>query len=141
MEETLRKYFPYWLEVCSKTLEQNCISEGVDTNKKILLVFEGVDHLVDFKEDDVMPSFWLPTIFPKNIKIITTASTGSKAAKQLANKAECIIDYKCPLEIKEELFLSLPTKIVTHIKGLNPSLEYLNLLKSFLKNPKFLKHF
>lgn len=96
----MRKYFPYWLEVCSKTLEQNCISEGVDLNKKILLIFEGVDHLVDSKGDDVMPSFWLPSIFPKNLKIITTATTGSKAAKQLGKKADCIIDYKCPLEIK-----------------------------------------
>ena len=46
-----------------------------------------MDHLVDLKGDTVTPGFWLPTIFPKNIKVITTATTGSKSAKQLMKKA------------------------------------------------------
>lgn len=47
-----------------------------------------------------MPSFWLPSIFPKNIKVIITATTGSKAAKQLMKKAGDVIDYKCPVDVK-----------------------------------------
>ncbi len=45
----------------------------------LIIVIEGVDKVVDNKSQQVSPSFWLPNVNLKNIKIIYTAQTNSTA--------------------------------------------------------------
>jgi hypothetical protein len=45
---------------------------------KIILVFEGIDYFTDRnngKEGNI--AFWLPKLFPKNVKVIVTADRES----------------------------------------------------------------
>ncbi len=49
---------------------------------KIILVFEGIDYFLDRnsgKEGNI--AFWLPKIFPKNVKVIVTADRESESMK------------------------------------------------------------
>ena len=56
---------------------------------KIILVFEGIDYFLDKnngREGNI--AFWLPRIFPKNVKVIVTADRDSESMKYF-NKLEC----------------------------------------------------
>jgi hypothetical protein len=46
---------------------------------QIIIIIEGVDKVVDARNQIVRPSFWLPDVSLKNIKIILTAQNGSNA--------------------------------------------------------------
>ena len=81
LEEKIRKNFNYWLELCSQKADSSVIYDG-----KVVLIIEGLESFKDFDtgiESNI--KFWLPKYFPKNIKVITTASKGSKSYNYLKN--------------------------------------------------------
>jgi len=51
-----------------------------DEKLKIVIVIEGVDKVVDANGNLVRPSFWLPDIHLRNIKIIYTVHASSTSA-------------------------------------------------------------
>jgi len=78
----LRKYFSYWLDVCNQRIENQAIKNLDVMYNKIILVFEGIDYFLDRnsgKEGNI--AFWLPKIFPKNVKVIVTADRESESMK------------------------------------------------------------
>ena len=88
-EEKLRKYFSYWLDVCSERIEQQAIKNLDVQYNKIILVFEGIDYFLDRnsgKEGNI--AFWLPQYFPKNVKVIVTADRESESMKYF-DKLDC----------------------------------------------------
>ncbi len=46
---------------------------------QVVIIIEGVDKVVDNKNQNVRPSFWLPDVNLKNLKIILTSQTGDKS--------------------------------------------------------------
>ena len=54
-----------------------------EEKKQIIIIIEGVDKVVDNKNQSVRPSFWLPDVNLKNIKIILTTEKGSTATESL----------------------------------------------------------
>lgn len=92
MEEKLRRYFAYWLELSNKELDQQIVKDAKIIYDKVILIFEGIDH---FREQNDLYSeanvaFWLPRIFPKRIKVIVTAE-GSSAAMTHFKTLNCQI--------------------------------------------------
>lgn len=47
LEEKLRRYFAYWLELCNKELETQIQRDAKNIYDKIILIFEGIDHFTD----------------------------------------------------------------------------------------------
>jgi len=81
LEEKIRKNFSYWLDLCSKKAAKSVVYDG-----KIIIVLEGLEYFKDFetkKESNI--KFWLPKAFPKNVRIIVTASKSSKSYEHLRN--------------------------------------------------------
>lgn len=81
-EEKLRKYFSYWLDVCNQRIENQAIKNLDVLYNKIILVFEGIDCFQDRsngKEGNI--AFWLPKLFPKNVKVIVSANRESESMK------------------------------------------------------------
>lgn len=88
-DEKLRKYFAYWLDVCNQRIENQAIKNLDVLYNKIILVFEGIDYFLDKnngREGNI--AFWLPRVFPKNVKVIVTADRDSESMKYF-NKLEC----------------------------------------------------
>ena len=88
-DEKLRKYFAYWLDVCNQRIENQAIKNLDILYNKIILVFEGIDYFLDKnngREGNI--AFWLPRVFPKNVKVIVTADRDSESMKYF-NKLEC----------------------------------------------------
>lgn len=79
-EEKLRKYFPYWMEICSKTLRKQALEQGKNPSRKIVLVFPSIDLLTNSKDEPLLPGFWLPETFPFNVRVILSATRDSQAA-------------------------------------------------------------
>ena len=88
-DEKLRKYFAYWLDVCDQRIENQAIKNLDIHYNKIILVFEGIDYFLDKnngREGNI--AFWLPKIFPKNVKVIVTADKDSESMKYFS-KLDC----------------------------------------------------
>ena len=69
-----------------------------------MIVIEGVDRFIDSengKEANI--AFWLPEYFPKNIKMIVTASKSSDAIEHLEKNNCEIVDIEPCKEIAEAL--------------------------------------
>ena len=47
LEEKLRKYFGYWLDVCDSFLKNQIIRGSKIVYDKVILIIEGIDHFVD----------------------------------------------------------------------------------------------
>jgi hypothetical protein len=92
LEEKIRKYFAYWLDICSSEIQkQQVIYCSQDIYSKIVIVIEGVDKFTDFetgKEANI--AFWLPEFFPKNVKVICTVDENSESLEYFQKK-ECKI--------------------------------------------------
>ncbi|CAK89279.1 unnamed protein product (macronuclear) [Paramecium tetraurelia] len=89
LEEKLRRFFQYWLEICSRQLDQQIINGAPIIYDKVILVFEGIDNfreLLDMHREANV-NFWLPKYFPTNIKVIVTAERQSASMKLL--KPDC----------------------------------------------------
>lgn len=50
---------------------------------QFVIIIEGVDKVVDSKNQAVGPSFWLPDLNLKNIKIILTSESSSSTVEML----------------------------------------------------------
>ncbi|CAD8209657.1 unnamed protein product [Paramecium pentaurelia] len=89
LEEKLRRYFQYWLEICSRQLEQQIINGAPIIYDKVILVFEGIDNFREILDmhREANVNFWLPKYFPSNIKVIVTAERQSASMKLL--KPDC----------------------------------------------------
>ncbi|CAD8212015.1 unnamed protein product [Paramecium pentaurelia] len=89
LEEKLRRYFQYWLEICSRQLEQQIINGAKIIYDKVILVFEGIDNFREILDmhREANVNFWLPKYFPTNIKVIVTAERQSASMKLL--KPDC----------------------------------------------------
>ena len=48
-EEKLRRFFPYWMEVCSKALHKKRLDEGKSRSKKIIIVVSDIDTFANDK--------------------------------------------------------------------------------------------
>lgn len=82
LEEKLRVYFQYWLNVCSNSLTKQVLDDKQDTYDKIILVIEGIDKFIDQQTNsEALVSYWLPKFFPNRIRVIVTADQGSEALK------------------------------------------------------------
>lgn len=82
LEEKLRVYFQYWLNVCSNSLTKQVLDDKQDTYDKIILVIEGTDKFIDQQTNsEALVSYWLPKFFPNRIRVIVTADQGSEALK------------------------------------------------------------
>ena len=55
-------------------MEKEYLSYVESEKPKIVIIIEGIDKVVDSQNQLVRPSFWLPDVDLKNIKIILTAS-------------------------------------------------------------------
>ncbi|CAK69854.1 unnamed protein product (macronuclear) [Paramecium tetraurelia] len=96
VEEKLRRYFHYWLEICSRELEQQFLNGAKVIYDKVILIFEGIDNFRDMLDvhREANVSFWLPKYFPKNIKVIVTAEKNSNSMRIL--KPSChVIPITC----------------------------------------------
>ncbi|CAD8161669.1 unnamed protein product [Paramecium pentaurelia] len=96
VEEKLRRYFHYWLEICSRELEQQFLNGAKIIYDKVILIFEGIDNFRDMLDvhREANVSFWLPKYFPKNIKVIVTAEKNSNSMRIL--KPSChVIPITC----------------------------------------------
>jgi hypothetical protein len=96
LEENIRKFFAYWLDICSAEVEKQLVIYcAQEIYHKIVIIIEGVDQFIDSetgKEANI--AFWLPETFPKNVKVIVTASKGSESLEHL-EKTKCeIVDVK-----------------------------------------------
>ncbi|CAD8174304.1 unnamed protein product [Paramecium pentaurelia] len=89
LEEKLRRYFQYWLEICSRQLEQQIINGAEIIYDKVILVFEGIDNFREILDmhREANVNFWLPKYFPTNIKVIVTAERQSSSMRLL--KPDC----------------------------------------------------
>jgi hypothetical protein len=61
--------------VCNQRIENQAIKNLDVLYNKIILVFEGIDCFQDRnngKEGNI--AFWLPKLFPKNVKVIVSAN-------------------------------------------------------------------
>jgi hypothetical protein len=101
LEEKLRKYFLYWLDVCSRRMENEVSFDG-----NVIVVIEGIDSFNEpefhqFKEAHL--KFWLPKTLPNRIRFIVTAD-----AKSLANKYLHRIGCE-KIKIKSE------KKVISHV--------------------------
>ncbi|CAD8176209.1 unnamed protein product [Paramecium pentaurelia] len=106
LEEKLRKYFAYWLDICNSHIENQILKEAKTLYNRVILIFEGVNHFVDQgngipKEANV--SFWLPQFFPSRIKVILTASKNSGAMQYLQKINAQIIQIKVEPKIIEKM--------------------------------------
>lgn len=95
-EERVRRYFPYWLETASSVIERRYIGYEESEKKKVVIVIEGADRVVDGKGVGVVPTFWLPQILPKNVRLILTAAPDSAGCKILLPLASCHMPYHLP---------------------------------------------
>lgn len=78
---------------------------------KVVLVIEGLESFKDFDtgtESNI--KFWLPKIFPKNIKVITTAAKGSKSYKYLKNIGCKIIELRADPQMLANKIEALQTR-------------------------------
>lgn len=74
---------------------------------KVVIIIQGVDKVVDNKNQNVRPSFWLPDVNLKNLKIILTSQSGSSSIDCLlpiiSKKIEYIISSAKVKTIKQKL--------------------------------------
>ena len=106
LEEKIRKNFNYWLELCSQKADNSVVYDG-----KVVLIIEGLESFKDFDtgtESNI--KFWLPKIFPKNIKVITTAAKGSKSYKYLKNIGCKIIELRADPQMLANKITALETR-------------------------------
>lgn len=81
LDEKLRKYFHYWLDICSKKIEQNVVYDS-----KVIIVIEGIENFIDRDtRNESSLKFWLPKNFPRKVRFIVTAEPESKSAEYLRN--------------------------------------------------------
>lgn len=74
VEEKLRKYFYYWLDVCSRKIKKNVLYDA-----NVIIVLEGIDLFVDSETgEEPSTKFWLPKTFPERIKCIVTVNPNSR---------------------------------------------------------------
>ncbi|CAD8127534.1 unnamed protein product [Paramecium sonneborni] len=127
LEEKLRTYFQYWLEICSRQLKQQIINGSPIVYDRIILIFEGIDNFRDILDmhKEVNVNFWLPKYFPSNIKVIVTANKQSTSIKLL--KPDC---YEVPIESDKTVF----KQIVNHHLAKNLFIQNINhLLDIFIQ--------
>lgn len=72
LEEKLRKYFPYWLDISVKKIKEEIVNDA-----NIIIIIDGADQFIDQSGKDTSAKFWLPRFFPLGVKIILTVSKGS----------------------------------------------------------------
>ena len=60
--------------MADEKVEKEYLSYVESEKPKIVIIIEGIDKVVDSQNQLVRPSFWLPDVDLKNIKIILTAS-------------------------------------------------------------------
>jgi hypothetical protein len=79
LEEKLRRYFAYWLDLSNKELEQQIVKNAGKIYDRVIIVFEGIDSF--HEQNDVNcesnVAFWLPRVFPSRIKVIVTCDSKS----------------------------------------------------------------
>ena len=106
LEEKIRKNFSYWLDLCSKKADKSVVYDG-----KIIIVLEGLEYFKDFetqRESNI--KFWLPKSFPKNVRIIVTASKDSKSFEHLS-KLQCEkISLKPDISMMEAILNKIQSK-------------------------------
>lgn len=81
LEEKLRKYFFYWLDICARKIKDTVVYDG-----KIIIVIEGIENFIEpetRKESSL--KFWLPSSFPQGVRVIVTAEPDSRSAEYLRN--------------------------------------------------------
>lgn len=85
LEERLRKFFMYWLDLASRKAEKETTFDG-----NIIIVIEGIDSLEeqDSSHKEAHPKFWLPKVLPDRVRVIVTADAQSKANRYLT-KIHC----------------------------------------------------
>jgi hypothetical protein len=87
LEEKLRKFFYYWLDLCSRKMSENVIYDG-----KIIIVLEGIENFMDPEtKSESSLKFWLPKNLPEKIRFIVTASPSSKSSDSLRNMGCSVI--------------------------------------------------
>lgn len=72
---------------------------------KIILIIEGLESFRDYEtRNESNIKFWLPKCFPKNVKVIVTASKESKSYKYLESIGSEIINLRLdPIIIKAKI--------------------------------------
>ena len=106
LEEKIRKNFSYWLDLCSKKAEKSVVYDG-----KIIIILEGLEYFKDFetkRESNI--KFWLPKFFPKNVRIIVTASKESKSIEYLRNLGCDSISLKPDVAMMEAILNKIESK-------------------------------
>ena len=96
LEQNIRKFFAYWLDIVSAEVEkQQIIYCSQEIYHKVVIVIEGVDRFTDQeigKEANI--AFWLPERFPKNVKVIVSARRQSESIQHLERIGCEVIDVK-----------------------------------------------
>jgi predicted homoserine dehydrogenase-like protein len=72
LEEKLRKYFPYWLDISIKKIKEQIVNDA-----NIIIIIDGVDQFIDSSGKDTVAKFWLPTRLPLRVKMILTVKKES----------------------------------------------------------------
>lgn len=70
-----------------------------------MIIIEGVDRVVDGKQQLVYPSFWLPDISLRNIKIILTAASKASSLQSLIEtRMNLVLSEKKVEEAKKNIY-------------------------------------
>ena len=106
VEETLRKFFYYWLDLCSRKMKENVIYDG-----NVIVVLEGIENFYDPEtKSESSLKFWLPKNLPENVRFIVTASPDSKSAEALRDMGSAVIPILTERSVIRSWMDSVKTK-------------------------------
>lgn len=96
LEENIRKFFPYWLDIASSEVEKQLVVYcAQEIYHKIVIVIEAVDRFIDQETGkEANLAFWLPEHFPKNVKVIVTARKNSESIQHLERIGCEVVDVR-----------------------------------------------
>lgn len=111
-DERLRQYFKYWLEIADKQIERSYLTYSKQEKKLVVIIIEGIDKMVDKRNQSVAPSFWFPDTNLKNVKIIVTCNKGTLIPQILmpivSDQMELVLSVAKIQSVKQKLLESNP---------------------------------
>lgn len=137
LEENIRKFFSYWLDIVSAEVEkQQIIYCAQEIYQKVVIVIEAVDSFLDNetgKEANI--AFWLPERFPKNVKVVVSARRHSESIQHLERTGCEIIDIKSDIGIADAIHNDIKERVTCLTEEM--SSKYQSILDRLM--PKIVK--
>lgn len=127
-EEKLRRFFPYWMEVCSKALQKKNLEEGKSRARRIILVICGVDSFTNENGEPLLPGYWLPETFPEGIKLLVSANERAPTPNFFKRSQRIVLEEKRIAEIKTKLLTKSSQPLQKLLMESKVSLPYCRII-------------